>query len=337
MKDLQQRISVRGLLAFLAAVVIVAASAVFALYPYPREWLRWRLNQVPAPVVDTSAAVVAQGHWQGEWDEQPEFWGCWQPFGEDDLRPLPDEYRRLPVPMVAGEYTYIGGSVPWLGLEVTIEVPNDRVAKLVVEYWDGGRWAKSLGRDGTYGDYSTLDRSGVISIIARRWAANTLDVGGESFTAYWARFSVSANLAQRLEGWAMISHDAPTLRSADWEMRFHRATACQNRPGLKMLRVTVLGADGEPLEGVKVGFDTVPSYGVAYDHMDIWGLTDENGYLEWNHLGVPTRYRLWIGELVILANIRTDLGYGYCGSGPGSWRPVNRPGIVSYDFELVRK
>jgi len=95
-----------------------------------------------------------------------------------------------------------------------------------------------------------------------------------------------------------------------------RLSACDNRPGLKKMYVTVLGANGVPLEGVSIIFDVEPSEGIVYDHPDFWGKTDENGYVEWDHLGVPTRYMLWVDddENPLIENIRTDLGYEYCPS-----------------------
>ncbi len=120
-----------------------------------------------------------------------------------------------------------------------------------------------------------------------------------------------------------------------------RLSACDNRPGLKKIYVTVLDDRGEPLRGVKVRFDTEPSEGIAYDHSNVWGMTNEQGYVEWNHLGVPTRYRLWMedDDEPLVENIRTDLGNEYCyiGGMPTSWRPVNRPGIYSYRIEIQRK
>jgi len=120
-----------------------------------------------------------------------------------------------------------------------------------------------------------------------------------------------------------------------------RLDACDNRPGLKKIYVWVTDVNGNPLRGVKVRFDTEPSEGIAYDHMDIWGLTNEQGYVEWDHLGVPTRYRLWMedDDEPLVENIRTDLGNEYCyiGGVPTSWRPVNRPGIYSYRIEIQRK
>lgn len=120
-----------------------------------------------------------------------------------------------------------------------------------------------------------------------------------------------------------------------------RLSACDNRPGLKKIYVTVLDDRGEPLRGAKVYFDTEPSEGIAYDHLNIWGLTNEDGYLVWDHLGKPTRYRLWMenDDEPLVENIRTDLGNEYCyiNGIRVSWRPVNRPGIYSYLIEIQRK
>ena len=122
-----------------------------------------------------------------------------------------------------------------------------------------------------------------------------------------------------------------------------RLSACDNRPGLKKIYVQVLDDKGEPLQDVKVRFDTEPSMGIAYDHPNVWGRTDKRGYLEWDHLGIPTRYLLWMedDELPLIENIRTDLGNEYCRPGgiPDfmGWRPINRPGVYSYRIVIQRK
>ncbi|MGA9351065.1 MAG: hypothetical protein WBW48_19985 [Anaerolineae bacterium] len=142
-----------------------------------------------------------------------------------------------------------------------------------------------------------------------------------------------------------MSDEEPKVNpNTSWKVNTkERVSACDNRPGLKKMYVTILDDKGEPLRGVKVCFETEPSEGIAYDHMNIWGLTDENGYLEWDHLGKPTRYMLWVGdeEAPLIENIRTDLGNEYChppGAAPWSgWRPVNSPGIYSYRIEIQRK
>ena len=121
-----------------------------------------------------------------------------------------------------------------------------------------------------------------------------------------------------------------------------RLSACDNRPGLKKIYVTVKDENDVPLAGVFLRFDTEPVAGIAYEHINPWGVTDANGYLEWDHLGVPTRYRLWMenGVVPLIENIRTDLGYEYCrpvGTLFSGWRPVNRPGVYSYRIEIQRR
>lgn len=132
--------------------------------------------------------------------------------------------------------------------------------------------------------------------------------------------------------------------NATWKVNTkERLSACDNRPGLKKIYVTVLDDIGELLRGVKVHFDVEPSQGIAYDHPNVWGLTNENGYLVWDHLGIPTRYMLFMGddETPLIVNIRTDLGNEYCKPPGTPWwrgnRPVNRPGIFSYRFEIQEK
>ncbi len=121
-----------------------------------------------------------------------------------------------------------------------------------------------------------------------------------------------------------------------------RLSACDNRPGLKKLYVTILDEHGAPLEGIKVRFDVEPSQGIAYDHPNVWGKTDECGCVVWNHLGVPTRYMLFMedDEAPLIENIRTDFGNEYCralGRILGGWRPVNRPGVYSCRIEIQKK
>jgi len=124
-----------------------------------------------------------------------------------------------------------------------------------------------------------------------------------------------------------------------------RLSACDNRPGLKKLYLRVPDDKGEGLENVKIRFGWESGQGIAYDHPDIWGITDGQGFLEWDTFGVPTRYSFYMEdeETPLVENIRTDLGNEYCNPGtwqpwaPGGWRPVNRPGIYSYRFEVQRK
>lgn len=122
----------------------------------------------------------------------------------------------------------------------------------------------------------------------------------------------------------------------------HRDTACQNRPGQKMLRVWVVDKDSNPLQGVKVRFAVEPSEGIAYDHPNVWGVTNKAGYVGWQHLGIATRYMLFMEDdkKPLIENVRTDLPNAYCraaGRILGGWRPVNRPGVYSYRIEVRRK
>ena len=121
-----------------------------------------------------------------------------------------------------------------------------------------------------------------------------------------------------------------------------RLDPCENRPGLKVMRVLVKDEEGDPMPGIKVRFDVAPSQGIAYDHQNVWGITDEKGYLEWNHLGIPALYNMWLEDDVwpLVQGISTRIGFGYCrpsGSTLGGWRATNRPGVASFWVRISRK
>jgi len=142
----------------------------------------------------------------------------------------------------------------------------------------------------------------------------------------------------------MVTEVSPKVNpNPTWKVNTkERLSACDNRPGLKKIYVTVLDDKGAPLSGIKVRFDVHPSKGIAYDHPNVWSVTDEKGNVAWDHLGVPTVYMLWMEDDAdpLIENIRTDLGNEYCrapGRILGGWRPVNRPGVYSYRIEVQRK
>lgn len=176
--------------------------------------------------------------------------------------------------------------------------------------------------------------------VAKGFYTEYVSIPTEMFTMIVSDVSVEAEPFGVSED---VPIDPKVNSNTTWLVKsITRLSACDNRPGLKKIYVTVLDERGEPLRGVKVRFDTEPSYGIAYDHMDVWGLTNGDGYLEWDHLGVPTRYMLWMekDENPLIENIRTDLGNEYCcppGSIIGCWRPINRPGIYSYRIEIQKK
>lgn len=138
------------------------------------------------------------------------------------------------------------------------------------------------------------------------------------------------------EQWPIIN-DNPR-----WQVNsITRLPACDNRPGYKKLYITVKDAAGVAMSGIKVRFDTEPSQGIAYDHPNVWGLSDAKGYVTWDHLGVPTKYIVWMEDdaTPLIENITTMLGYEYCRmpGTVGGWIPINRPGIYSYRIEIGLK
>ena len=135
--------------------------------------------------------------------------------------------------------------------------------------------------------------------------------------------------------------------NAMWRVtHVERLSACQNRPGLKKLYLRIVDDKGEGLSGIKVRFGWESGKGMAYDQPNVWGVTDDQGFIEWDSFGVPTRYSFYIegDEDPLVENIRVDLGYEYCSpsawppkSWVHGWIPVNRPGIYSYRFVVQQK
>ena len=135
--------------------------------------------------------------------------------------------------------------------------------------------------------------------------------------------------------------------SANWNVLvIHRRTAWENRPSLKKFYITVLDKEGNKLGRVKIRFDTEPSNtGIIYAHQNVWGETGtrkgREGYAEWDHFGVPARYMMWVDDELLISNLRTDLSYEYPvppgQSQPVSWRPINRPGVYSFNLQIQEK
>lgn len=134
------------------------------------------------------------------------------------------------------------------------------------------------------------------------------------------------------------------LENEDWEIKvLERLTAYKNRPGEKKMYVNTKGIDGQRVGAVRIGFDVEGGEAIAFDHKNIYGYTGTRhgnlGFLVWEHFGKPTRYIVTIEGKIIVTNLRTDLGneYPMLGEQIISYRPVNRPGIYSYRFEIQKK
>jgi len=129
-----------------------------------------------------------------------------------------------------------------------------------------------------------------------------------------------------------------------WKVNYHeRLSAKDNRPGLKKLYLRIVDDKGDGLSGIKVRFDCEHGRGMAFDHANVWGRTGDQGFIEWDHYGVPTHYMIWMedDETPLIENIRTDLRNEYHRE---SWwdskfgnRPVNKPGVFSYRFQIQAK
>lgn len=124
--------------------------------------------------------------------------------------------------------------------------------------------------------------------------------------------------------------------------KFHRLTADQNgpSPGQAKVWLRVVDAVGCGVRGLKVHFTTEPSEGIAYEHINAWGTTDEKGRLGFSLKTIATRWIMTCSDgdrvLLVVGNIRTDLGNEYRrgGVGRGNWRPCCTPGRYSFWVDL---
>ena len=145
---------------------------------------------------------------------------------------------------------------------------------------------------------------------------------------------------------------ARVMPSANWRVELLRArTAWENRPpGPSTFRITALDDKGDGLVGVKVAVDTMPSVGMMYEHIDVWGVTGDGrhypaGYIELNYRPLyhqGGQFRVMVEDEVVIEDLTTvAVPWEYPtppGSGtPTSWRPTSGPGLVSYDVVVVRK
>ncbi len=108
------------------------------------------------------------------------------------------------VDLLAGEYLYIGSTLPFNHRHFQISVANDVASVASVELWDGNEWISAVDViDQTSVAGVTLARSGMISWTTPRngsWgqAATTEDVTGlttlKVYDLYWVRLTVSVSL-----------------------------------------------------------------------------------------------------------------------------------------------
>lgn len=187
----------------------------------------------------------------------------------------------------------------------------------------------------------------IASVILLVLCVGVLALNTSLYPAAWLQWRLGSGDAPTASIQASPEEEPRVNPNAAWKVEtLYRLSACDNRPGLKKIYVRVLDDKGEPLGGIKVRFAAEYGQGMAFDHDNVWGVTDQRGYLEWNHYGVPTRYILWMedDEIPLVENLTTILPNEYCNPAPwppqgwyGGWRPVNTSGIYSYRIVVVAK
>jgi hypothetical protein len=309
---------------------------------YPVTWMKWQLGLGQEPAVVSAEAQLA-----GEMTAPPEYWI----FRVEGSQRTEVEYER-------GALTSIlpASSEEWV--EVYCTAPFEAVsfpweeweslskATLKVQFWKRGGWDEgtswTLGRV-PVGPPEARGRE--LAWGCNKWAeGNQRAVPGHQYvTAYALRLTVSEDVP--------VTQLHTTFRSCvpEWNTEHPRwkvlwvekVNACDSKGfsgwSGKMIQVWVVDEKGVPQQGVEVRFGIEPSFGVAYDRPDFGGLTSRFGLVEWDSLGSPTRYQIWMGddEAPLVTNVRADLGNEYCQRGAyPSWRPGCWPGFHPYKLKV---
>jgi len=124
--------------------------------------------------------------------------------------------------------------------------------------------------------------------------------------------------------------------SPNWIVtRAWRRTACENQ--IKDSRIWVTAP---PAAIVHIEHEY--GAGQAFDHPNIYGPTDDQGYLQWyNSKRTPGRMSIEVDGEPLIERVRFDLGrYEYCKTSRWSLfgnRPNNKPGQVVWDIEIQRR
>jgi hypothetical protein len=324
------------------AVLVIVLGWFISTDYYPAAWMRWRLGLGPEPVVGLPEAQLA-----AEATEPPQYWIFRVKGGQHTKVEYQEGELIYILPQTTEEQVEIYSTAPFDAISFPWEewesLPQ---AKLTVEFWRGNDWDK--GGSWTMGQVPAgpaEERGYRLTWGCDEWAKEDrkLVPGYQYQLGYALRLTASEDVP--------LTELHTTFRSCvpEWDAEHPRwkvlwvrkRDACGNEGGSgwsgKMIQVWVVDQEGAPAQGVEVRFDNELSYGIAYDRPDFGGLTSRFGLVEWDSLGVPTRYRIWMegDDEPLVENIRTDLGNEYCQKGNWfSWRPGCRPGFHSYEIKV---
>ena len=147
----------------------------------------------------------------------------------------------------------------------------------------------------------------------------------DEWIARWIREGLAA------EDWPLdelpIVHD-----SERWLVRvLHRRTACENT-----IQDSKIWVKAPPGTVVRIEYEY--GKGQAFDHPNILGTVDDQGYLWWyNAARTPGRMSVEVDGEPLVERVRFDLSNEYCGVGLGRWNAKNRPGQYVYDLEFEER
>jgi hypothetical protein len=138
-----------------------------------------------------------------------------------------------------------------------------------------------------------------------------------------------------------VYHDNLLFVAQAW-----RLSACEAKGGSnRWFTVFARGAQDQPLAGMEIHWDIEWAPGVVADRPRWTGETNQRGICRFRHTGKPARYKLYVNDVLVLSNVRTDLNvdcycHPYCDPKSGAtwgWRKINQPGSYGYYVYLTSK
>jgi hypothetical protein len=338
-----------GLVALALLVVVGLFLATSDLYPVAR--FRCWVTPAECPVTVTESAQAIGHHLVRVIEEPVQFWIFYLRGDEiiEEVEYVTDTpLRVLPTDpdesvLIFSNYPFSSLIFPW---EAWDELPESSIS---IQRWQNSAWQSVKTATTGRVPAGPPDIEGYSLAWDCRWYVSDATQAPAYYrVGYGALLSTSGHLPPETKISLDIRPCVPTwdAENSEWEViRVERFGPCDNQ-GIsgwsgKMLQVWVEDQVGDPLQSVEVRFTTEQSYGIAWDRRNIGGWTSRFGLIEWNHLGVATRYELWMEDdrEVLVWNFRTDLYPEYCrpAGTTGGWRPPNRPGWFSYAVWIRRR
>lgn len=124
---------------------------------------------------------------------------------------------------------------------------------------------------------------------------------------------------------------------------------CDNRKGFgwsgRVFEIWATDVNGDPVEDQEVRFIPATAKGIVFDHPNLRGVTNEDGYVKYDHPQKVTYWTLLVDGVWLVDKLWVNREPTYCNPapwppprrGPYNWRPVELPGDGSYTIVIRRK